>query len=82
MNVDKWAWCGQFLLINEPDEVIVLYWAPDGSCDCLIVQVGFWTKVPVQRRLCLIFFFKLLISVNGIQRCGIELHDIHRFSAG
>ena len=30
MNVDKWARCGQFLLINGPGTVIVLYWAPDG----------------------------------------------------
>ena len=25
-------------------------------------------------------FVKLWISVNGTQRCGIELHDIHRHS--
>ena len=27
-------------------------------------------------------FFKLWISVNGTQRCGIELPDIHRLSVG
>ena len=42
MNVDKWARRGQFLLINGPSVVIVLYWAPYGSCDCIIVHVGFW----------------------------------------
>ena len=54
---------------------------PDGSCDCIIVQVGFWIELPVQR---ILFpdFVKLLILVNGTQRCGIELHDIHRLSAG
>ena len=28
------------------------------------------------------FFFKLWMSVNGTQRCGIELHDIHRYFTG
>ena len=45
------------------------------------VQVENWTKLPIQRRLCSIFV-KLWISVNGIQRCGIKLHDIHKHSAG
>ena len=27
MNVDKWAWCGQFLLINEL-EVVLCYIEP------------------------------------------------------
>ena len=81
MNVDKWARCGQFLLIKGPSAVIVLYWASYGSCDYIIVQVGFWIEIPIQRRLCLIFF-KLWILVNGTQRCGIELHDIHKISKG
>ena len=81
MNEDKWARCGQFLLINGPGAIIVLHWAPDGSCDCILVQVGFWIELPIQRRLCPIFV-KLWIPVNGIQRCGIELHDIHRLSTG
>ena len=81
MNVDKWARCGQFLVINRPGMVIVIYWASDGSCDCIIIQVEFWIELLVQRRLCPIFF-KLWIPVNGTQRCGIELHDIHRLSAG
>ena len=73
--------CGQFLLINGPSAVIMLYWATNGSCDCIIVHVGLWIELSVQRRLCSIFV-KLWISVNGTQWCGIELHDIHRFSAG
>ena len=81
MNVDKWARCGLFLLMNVPGVVIVLYWAPNGSCDCIIVQVEFWIELSVQRRLCPIFV-KLWIPVNGTQRCGIELHNIHRLSAG
>ena len=81
MNVDKWAWYGQFLLINGPNVVIVLYWAADGSCYCIIIQVSFWIELPIQRSLCPIFV-KLWIPVNGTQRCGIELHDIHRLSAG
>ena len=64
MNVDKWAWCGQFLLINVLGVVMVLYWALNRSCDCIIVQVGFWIELPVQRRLCPIFV-KLWILVNG-----------------
>ena len=79
MNVDKLARCDQFLLINGLSAVIVLYWALDGSCDCIIVQVGFWIELLVQRRLCLIFV-KLWIPINGIQRCRIELHKIHRLS--
>ena len=81
MNVDKWTRYGQFLLINGPGEVIVLYWPLDGSCDCIVVQVGFWIEVPIQKRLCPIFV-KLWISINEIQRCGIELHDIHKLSTG
>ena len=81
MNVDKWAKCGQFLLIKGPGAVIVFYWVPDGSCDCIIIQVGFWIELLVQRRLCLIFV-KLWIPINGTQWCGIELHDIHKLSAG
>ena len=27
-------------------------------------------------------FVKFWILINGTQRCDIELHDIHRFSAG
>ena len=71
MNVDKWDWCCQFLLINGPGTVIVLYWASDESCYCIIVHVGFWIELPVQRRLCLIFV-KLWIPVNGTQQCGIK----------
>ena len=79
MNVDKWARCSPFLLINGPDAVIELYWALDGSCDCIIIQVGFWIELLIQRRLHPIFV-KLWIPINGTQRCGIELHDIHRLS--
>ena len=81
MNVDKWARCDQFLLINKLSAVIMLYWAPDGSCDCIILQVGFWIVLHVQRRLCPIFV-KLWILVNETQRCGIELYDIQRLSVG
>ena len=70
-----------FLIINGPSAVIVLYWALDGSSDCIIVQVEFWIELPVQKRLCLIFV-KLWIPINGTQRYGIELHDIHRLSIG
>ena len=45
-----------------------------------IMQVGFWIELPVQRRFCPIFV-KLWILVNGTQRCGIKLHDIHKHSA-
>ena len=59
----------------------MLYWAPDGSCDCIVVHVGFWIELLVQRRLCQIFV-KLQILINGTQWCGIELHNIHRLSTG
>ena len=39
MNVDKWNRCGHFLLINGPDAVIVLYWALDGLCDCILYKL-------------------------------------------
>ena len=55
MIVDKWAQCGQFLLMNGPGAVIVLYWVSDGLCYCIIVQVGFWIELLVQRKLCPIF---------------------------
>ena len=41
VNVDKWARCGQPLLINGPSVVIVLYWATDGSCYCILYKLGF-----------------------------------------
>ena len=44
------------------------------------VQVVFLVKLPVQRRLCLIFV-KLWVLVKGTQQCGIRLPDIHKFSA-
>ena len=66
--------------INGPGAVIVLYEAPDESCDCIVVQVEFWIELPVQKKLCPIFV-KLWIPINGTKRCGIELHDIHRLSA-
>ena len=46
-----------------------------------IVQVGFWIEHLVQRRLYPIFV-KLWILINETQRCGTELHDIHRHFAG
>ena len=46
-----------------------------------VVQVVFWVKLPVQRRLCPIFV-KLWVPVKGTQQCGIGLPDIHKFSAG
>ena len=71
MSVDKWAQCGQFLLINGPSAIIVLYWASDGSCDYVVVQAGFRIEVPVQRRLCPIFV-KLWISNFGASQLGIR----------
>ena len=37
-------------------------------------------RAPRTRRLS--DFVKLWILVNGTQRCGIELHDIHMHSVG
>ena len=45
-----------FLLINGLGMVILLYWASDGLCDCIIVHVRFWIELPIQRRLNPIFF--------------------------
>ena len=66
----KWTRCGHCVILGL-EWVMLLY----------IIQVEFWVELPVQRRLCPIFV-KLWISVNGIQRCGIELHDIHKHFAG
>ena len=49
MNLNKWARYGHFLLINGLGAVIVLYWAPDGSCDCIVVHVGFWIKLSLYK---------------------------------
>ena len=68
-------------LINGPGAVIMLYWAPDGTCDCIVVQVGFWIELLVQMRLCPILV-KLWLPINGTQRCDVELHNIHRLSVG
>ena len=40
-----------------------------------------WIELLVQRSLCPIFV-KLWILVNGTQRCGIKLHDIHKIFMG
>ena len=66
--IHKWTRC-DYCVILGLKWVMLLY----------IVQVGFWIELPVQMKLCPIFV-KFWISVNATQRCGIELHDIHRHS--
>ena len=39
--LDKWAQCGKFLLINRPGAVIMLYWASNGPCYCILCRLGF-----------------------------------------
>ena len=46
MNVDKWTRGGQFLLINGPGVVIVLYWALDGSFYGILYRLGFGYSSP------------------------------------
>ena len=46
-----------------------------------VLQVVFWVKLPIQRRLCPIFV-KLWVSVKGTEQYGIGLPDIHKFSTG
>ena len=46
MNVDKWARCGQFLLINGLNAVIVLYRASDGSCYYIFCRLDFEYSSP------------------------------------
>ena len=41
MNMDKWTRCGHILRINGLDAVIMLYLAPDRSCDCILYRLGF-----------------------------------------
>ena len=41
MNVDKWTRCDQFLLINRPSVVIVLYWGSDGLSYCILYKLSF-----------------------------------------
>ena len=78
MNVDKWIRCYQSLLINEPDAVIVLYWASD-----VIIYCTSWVLNRAPRtKETLSDFVKFWILVNGTQRCGIELHDTHRHFTG
>ena len=52
LSMDKWALCGYFYLYV--DQVWSLY---NIGTDChVIAQVVFWVELPVQRRLCPIFF--------------------------
>ena len=44
------------------------------------VQVVFWVKLPVQRRLYPIFA-KLWVLVKGTKQCGIGLPEIDKFFA-
>ena len=46
-----------------------------------IVQVGSCGGTP-RAKGTLYGFARLWVSVNGTQRCGIRLHDIHMISAG
>ena len=72
--------CDQFLLINRHGVVIVLYWALDESCYCILYVLDL-DRTPRTKET-LSDFVKFWILVNGTQRCGIKLHDIHRHSAG
>ena len=60
MNGPEWS----PLLINGPGVVIVLYWAPEGSCDIIVIQVVYWVELLEQRRLFPIFV-KIWIAING-----------------
>ena len=44
-------------------------------CTCCVLDRAPRTKVTMSD------FVKFWIPVNGTQRCGIDLHDIHRHSA-
>ena len=65
----KWTKCDHCVILGL-EWVMLLYF----------VQVGFWIELPIQKRRCPIFV-KFWIPVNGTQRYGIELHDIHKHSA-
>ena len=64
--------------INGPGAVIVLYWASDGSCYCILYRLGLDRASRTKETLS--DFVKLWILLIGTQRCGIELHDIHMHS--
>ena len=61
MNVDKWTRYGQFLLINGPGVVIVLYWASDGSC----YGISWVLDRAPRTKETLSDFIKLWIPING-----------------
>ena len=48
------------------------------SCSIVYYAGWFLGRAPRMKRT-LFGFVKLWISVNGTQRCGIRLYDIHRF---
>ena len=77
LNMDKWALCGHFY--SHVDLVRSLY--NIRPCYHLIVQVVFWVKLPIQRRLCSIFI-KSWVPEKGTRWCGVGLFDIHEYSAG
>ena len=61
-----------FVGINAVAQVaiILLAFGPGVVIVNCLGQVVFWVELPVQRRLCLIFM------------SGVELPDIHEYSAG
>ena len=53
----KWTQCGHCVILG-PRWIMLLY----------NVHVGNWIELLIQRRLCLIFFVKLWIPVNGTHK--------------
>ena len=65
----------------DPVGSILLLLRPWIGYACTIIQVVCWVELREQRRLFL-FFFKIWISINGTQQCGIGSPEINRNSAG
>ena len=80
MNVDTWTRCSQFLFINGIVRSLCYIRYQMGYiivyCTCWVLDRALHTKETLSD------FIKLWILVNRILLCGIELHDIHRFSTG
>ena len=77
LSMDKWAIRGHFDSFVDP--MWSLY--NIGPCCYVIVQVVFWVELPVQRRFCPIFS-KSWVLEKRTRWCGVELLEIHKYSAG
>ena len=62
----------------DPVGSILLLLRPWMCYDYIVIQVVCYLEIPEQMRLCLIFFLKIWIPMNGTQHCGIGSPEINK----